>query len=180
MSNIWILSTYYYVCAAVAELPEVKDRSSVKEGVQMPVLSLQNEQNDFIPDELLSNLTSTICPQDRAQYNKTHKYTKVCSNNITVSVFHAHDKRPWICCFCINFTCSKEPLHLMLLFGAGLWNTCTRCSMAPQHWPQKIPLLSWPAHICDWSWQVDNYCQLKQYTVQLTESIAHFMSCSVV
>ncbi|XP_060796644.1 axonemal dynein light chain domain-containing protein 1, partial [Neoarius graeffei] len=81
-------STYYYVCAAVAELPEVKDRSSVKEGVQMPVLSLQNEQNDFIPDELLSNLTSTICPQDRAQYNKTHKYTKVCGIRAPDVVWH--------------------------------------------------------------------------------------------
>lgn len=121
----------------------------------MPVLSLQNEQNDFIPDELLSNLTSTICPQDRAQYNKTHKHPKVCQNNITVSVFHARYRRPQICCFCISFSCSKEPVQLMLLFGAGLWNTCTRCSMAPQRWPQKIPLLSRPANICDWSWQVD-------------------------
>ncbi|KAB5559149.1 hypothetical protein PHYPO_G00025630 [Pangasianodon hypophthalmus] len=72
----------------MAELPEVKGRSSVNEGVQMPVLSLQNGQNDFIPDELLSNLTSTVCPQDRLQYNKTHKHPKVCGIRAPDAVWH--------------------------------------------------------------------------------------------
>ncbi|KAG7327535.1 hypothetical protein KOW79_009141 [Hemibagrus wyckioides] len=72
----------------MAELPEVKDRSSVNEGVQMPVLSLENEQNDFIPDELLSHLTSTVCPQDRLQYSKTHKHQKVCGIRAPDAVWH--------------------------------------------------------------------------------------------
>ncbi|KAK3533466.1 hypothetical protein QTP70_023469 [Hemibagrus guttatus] len=72
----------------MAELPEIKDRSSVNEGVQMPVLSLENEQNYFIPDELLSNLTSTVCPQDRLQYSKTHKHQKVCGIRAPDAVWH--------------------------------------------------------------------------------------------
>ncbi|KAK3561935.1 hypothetical protein QTP86_019058 [Hemibagrus guttatus] len=73
-----------HVFAVMAELPEIKDRSSVNEGVQMPVLSLENEQNYFIPDELLSNLTSTVCPQDRLQYSKTHKHQKDTNSTETL------------------------------------------------------------------------------------------------
>ncbi|KAK2869098.1 hypothetical protein Q7C36_000969 [Tachysurus vachellii] len=77
----------------LAELPEVKDRSSVNEGLQMPVLSLDNGQNDFIPDELLSNLTSTVCPQDRDQYNKTYKHPKVCGIRAPDAVWHHNTGR---------------------------------------------------------------------------------------
>ncbi|TSK53702.1 Axonemal dynein light chain domain-containing protein 1 [Bagarius yarrelli] len=70
----------------VVELPEVKHRSSVNKGIQIPVLTLQNGQNDFIPDELLASLTSTVCPQDRLQYKKTHP--KVCEIRAPDAVWH--------------------------------------------------------------------------------------------
>ncbi|KAI5101069.1 axonemal dynein light chain domain-containing protein 1 [Silurus meridionalis] len=64
----------------VSERPEVKDRSSVNEGVQMP--------NDFIPNELLSNLTSTFSPHGGPHDSKSHKHTKVCGIRAPDAVWH--------------------------------------------------------------------------------------------
>ncbi|XP_053369418.1 axonemal dynein light chain domain-containing protein 1 [Clarias gariepinus] len=73
---------------SLSEFPEVKDRSSLSEGVQMPVLPPQNGQNYFIPDELLFTLTSPEWQQDRAQYNKTLKHSKVCGIRAPDAVWH--------------------------------------------------------------------------------------------
>lgn len=105
------MNSFTLVLAVVPEFPEVKDRSSMNEGVQMPALSLQNGQTDFIPDELLSSLTSTICPQDRPQYNKSHKHPKACQNTIIVSVFHVCYKWAW-----------TSSIALVLFAQMNLWS----------------------------------------------------------
>ncbi|KAF5898556.1 axonemal dynein light chain domain-containing protein 1 [Clarias magur] len=73
---------------SLSEFPEVKDRSSLSEGVQMPVLPPQNGQNYFIPDELISTLTSAEWQQNRVQYNKTRKHSKVCGIRAPDAVWH--------------------------------------------------------------------------------------------
>ncbi|XP_062869350.1 LOW QUALITY PROTEIN: axonemal dynein light chain domain-containing protein 1 [Trichomycterus rosablanca] len=74
-----------------AKLPEIKDRSSVSENVQPPFPSLQNNQNDFIPDEILSSLTSNLCTRDRLEPSKisrTPKHLKVGGLRAPDAVWH--------------------------------------------------------------------------------------------
>ncbi|XP_050951603.1 axonemal dynein light chain domain-containing protein 1 isoform X2 [Labeo rohita] len=69
----------------VAELPEVNERTPVKDRGSPQV------QDDLIPDELLATLTSTACPQNRLgplRLTKTPKDFKVCLIHRPDAVWH--------------------------------------------------------------------------------------------
>ncbi|XP_051549313.1 axonemal dynein light chain domain-containing protein 1 [Myxocyprinus asiaticus] len=62
----------------VAELPQLRERTPIKENSSLQV---HPAYNDLIPDELLATLASTRCPQDRLgppKLTKTPKDFKVC------------------------------------------------------------------------------------------------------
>ncbi|XP_058615457.1 axonemal dynein light chain domain-containing protein 1 isoform X4 [Onychostoma macrolepis] len=74
----------------VAELPQVRERTPVKDRSSLQV------RDDLIPDELLATLTSTACPQDRLgplRLTKTPKDFKVCLIHRTDAVWHHPARR---------------------------------------------------------------------------------------
>ncbi|XP_030646965.1 axonemal dynein light chain domain-containing protein 1 [Chanos chanos] len=69
-------------------LPELKEKLPVTDGTSMHIVSLQN---DFIPDEILSNLTSTVYAPDKLgplKNSKTPKDFKVCGVHCKDSAWH--------------------------------------------------------------------------------------------
>ncbi|XP_059424679.1 axonemal dynein light chain domain-containing protein 1 [Carassius carassius] len=74
----------------VAELPQVRERTPVKDRSSLQM------RDDLIPDELLTNLRSTTCPQDRLgplRLTKTPKDLKVCLIHRTDAVWHHPARR---------------------------------------------------------------------------------------
>ncbi|XP_017556814.2 axonemal dynein light chain domain-containing protein 1 isoform X2 [Pygocentrus nattereri] len=74
--------------AELPELLEVKEISPLSDQAQVQILPLQN---DLVPDELLTTLTSAICTQGRLgppRLNKTPKHLKVCGVRAPDPVWH--------------------------------------------------------------------------------------------
>ncbi|XP_036442612.1 axonemal dynein light chain domain-containing protein 1 [Colossoma macropomum] len=70
------------------ELPELKETSPLSDQAQLQILPLQN---DLIPDELLTTLTSAVCAQGRLgppRLTKTPKHLKVCGVRAPDPVWH--------------------------------------------------------------------------------------------
>uniref|UniRef100_A0AAR2LZX9 Axonemal dynein light chain domain containing 1 n=1 Tax=Pygocentrus nattereri TaxID=42514 RepID=A0AAR2LZX9_PYGNA len=82
---------HIFIYAGAAELPElleVKEISPLSDQAQVQILPLQN---DLVPDELLTTLTSAICTQGRLgppRLNKTPKHLKVCGVRAPDPVWH--------------------------------------------------------------------------------------------